>query len=286
MFWCRDCCFGTQTFSWPQSVNILRRLRFFFFVWGGPGLPRGGSLVIFTRNDVFTYSWESKIVLFFLLSRIPSPSRKNLWFLLAATSNSVQVSTFCSRGVQVWQNWRGFWKLGALTIWMEFSVVFSGQMELHFFPLRKRNRLNRIIWSEFSDASGPGSGYISTSTRNMVAELPVVLDVLSNDLENYFFGEEGDNFICLAAAASTFCQGNQQSASTLFSLNAARAEARWKLTCVFLLLLWFADHKICFHLQGCSCACYEKLLRDSIIRVYANLVQKLREYLISLCHDD
>ena len=32
--------------------------------------------------------------------------------------------------------------------------------------------------------------------------------------------------------------------------------------------------------------CYEKLLRDSIIRVYANLVQKLREYLISLCHDD
>ena len=32
--------------------------------------------------------------------------------------------------------------------------------------------------------------------------------------------------------------------------------------------------------------CYEKLLRDSIIRVYANLVQKLREYLISLCHGD
>ena len=32
--------------------------------------------------------------------------------------------------------------------------------------------------------------------------------------------------------------------------------------------------------------CYEKLLRDSIIRVYANLVQKLREYLISLYHGD
>ena len=40
-----------------------------------------------------------------------------------------------------------FWKR-ALTIWMEFSVVFPGQMELHYFPLRKRNRLNRIIWSE------------------------------------------------------------------------------------------------------------------------------------------
>ena len=73
------------------------------------------------------------------------------------------------------------------------------------------------------------------STRNMVAELSVVLDVLSDDLQ--FLGEEGDNFICLAAAASTFFLGNQQSASTLFSLNAARAEARWKLTCVFLLLV-------------------------------------------------
>ena len=40
---------------------------------------------------------------------------------------------------------------GAFTIWMEFSVAFSGQMKLHFFPLRKRNRLNRIICS---DASG------------------------------------------------------------------------------------------------------------------------------------
>ena len=38
------------------------------------------------------------------------------------------------------------------------------------------------------------------------AKLPVVLDVLSDDLEYYVFGEEAydDNFICLAAAASTF----------------------------------------------------------------------------------
>ena len=60
----------------------------------------------------------------------------------------------------------------------------------------------------------------------MVAELPAVLDVLSDDLENYVF-EEGDNLVCLAVAASTFRQGNQQSASTLFSLNVAQAEVRW-----------------------------------------------------------
>ena len=67
---------------------------------------------------------------------------------------------------------------------MEFFGSVLGQMELRYFPLRKRNRLNRIIRSEVSDACGPGSGYIST--RNMVAELPVVLDVSSNDLEKYF----------------------------------------------------------------------------------------------------
>ena len=31
------------------------------------------------------------------------------------------------------------------------------------------------------------------STRNMVSELPVVLDVLSDDLDFFLFGE-GDNF--------------------------------------------------------------------------------------------
>ena len=82
-------------------------------------------------------------------------------------------------------------------------------MELHFFPLRERNRLNCSISLEVSDANRPGSGYIST--RNMVAELPVVLDVLSDGLLNY-----------LAAAASTFRQGNQQSASTSSSPDVAQ----------------------------------------------------------------
>ena len=44
------------------------------------------------------------------------------------------------------------------------------------------------------------------STTNMAAELPEVLDVSSDDLHNYyFFGEEND-FICLVAAASKFRQ--------------------------------------------------------------------------------
>ena len=41
--------------------------------------------------------------------------------------------------------------------------------------------------------------------------------VLSDDSVKKSFGEEGDNFICLAAAASTFRQGNRQLASTFFS---------------------------------------------------------------------
>ena len=108
-------------------------------------------------------------------------------------------------------------KLRALTIWMEFSVALSGQMELHFLALRKRDRLSCIIWSEVSEVSETresGSGYILT--RIMAAELPEVLDVSSDDLQNlsvFFFGEE-DDFICFVAVAFTFRQQNQQSAST------------------------------------------------------------------------
>ena len=96
-------------------------------------------------------------------------------------------------------------------------------MKLHFFPLRKRNRLNRIIWSEVSAASEPGSRYISA--RYMAAEFPVVQDVSLDDLENYFSGEEDHNFICLAARASKFRQKNHQSVSTVFSLDVAKKHA-------------------------------------------------------------
>ena len=53
---------------------------------------------------------------------------------------------------------------------------------------------------------GRGSGYVST--RNVAAELPVMLDVLADDLENNFFGEEDDDFIVLSSAASTFARKN------------------------------------------------------------------------------
>ena len=67
-------------------------------------------------------------------------------------------------------------------------------METARFCTKETNRLNRIISSEVSDVSGPGSGYILTpgyqeETRRPAAlnELPVVPGVLSDDLENYFF---------------------------------------------------------------------------------------------------
>ena len=70
-----------------------------------------------------------------------------------------------------------------------------------------------------------GRGLGTYQQKKMAAELSVVLEVLSNDLKNYFFGEEGDNLICLAATAFTFRQENQQSASTVFSLDAAQKHA-------------------------------------------------------------
>ena len=42
----------------------------------------------------------------------------------------------------------------------------------------------------------------------MAAELPVMLDVFADDLENDFFGEDDDDFIVLAAAASIFARRN------------------------------------------------------------------------------
>ena len=42
----------------------------------------------------------------------------------------------------------------------------------------------------------------------MSAELPVMLDVLADDLENNFFGEEDDDFIILSFAASIFARKN------------------------------------------------------------------------------
>ena len=50
----------------------------------------------------------------------------------------------------------------------------------------------------------PRSGYISA--RNMAAELPEVLGRFIGRLANFFFFGEEDDFICLVAATSKFCQ--------------------------------------------------------------------------------
>ena len=42
----------------------------------------------------------------------------------------------------------------------------------------------------------------------MAAELPIKLDVLVDDLENNFFGEEDDDFIVLSSAAYIFARKN------------------------------------------------------------------------------
>ena len=49
-----------------------------------------------------------------------------------------------------------------------------------------------------------GSWYVST--RNMVAELLIVLDVLVDDLEDDCLGDKDGNFMFLAAAASIFAR--------------------------------------------------------------------------------
>ena len=67
-----------------------------------------------------------------------------------------------------------------------FRWIFLDKWNCTFFPLRKRNRLNRIIWSEFSNASEPGSGHMSCQQETWRLNF-LVLDVLSDDLEIVFF---------------------------------------------------------------------------------------------------
>ena len=51
--------------------------------------------------------------------------------------------------------------------------------------------------------SGPGSGYVSI--RNMAAELPLMLDVLTDDWENYFFEKKvDDNFMLSCCSIHIF----------------------------------------------------------------------------------
>ena len=77
-------------------------------------------------------------------ARLDSPS---LWKRIISPYLANKTPKILKSHVQVptWLNSLSFWTNGTA----------------RFFPLRKQNRLNRIIWSGFSDASGPGSGFIS-----------------------------------------------------------------------------------------------------------------------------
>ena len=77
----------------------------------------------------------------------------------------------------------------------------------------------------------------------MVAELPVMLGVLADDLENNFFGEEDDDFIILSSEASTFARKNldrilgyfEQTIAT-YSLNEFKAHCRMqRATCEIMV---------------------------------------------------
>ena len=126
-------------------------------------------------------------------------------------------------------------------------------MELHFFPLRKRNRLNRIIWSEFSDASGPRSGYISyqQETRRLNFRLSCKTFYRTTWKINFFFSEKKARISSFGCCSIHISSGKPAiSIHTIFSHDVAQAEARWNVK---------EKHKyrpknlICFHLQGCSC---------------------------------
>ena len=131
-----------------------------------------------------------------------------------------------------------------------FRWFFLDKWNCTFFPLRKRNRLNCIIWSEFSDASEPGVWVHIMSTRNMAAELPLVLDVLSDDLEIVFFFLEKALISSFKLLQHPHFVRETSNQHPHFSHDVAQAEARWNVK---------ENHKyrpqnvIRFHLQGCRC---------------------------------
>ena len=83
-----------------------------------------------------------------------------------------------------WNFWKG--SPGAFTIWMEFSVAPSGQMELHFSSTKETKWIEPYHLIGIFRWQWAGVWVHIMSTRNMVAELPVVLDVSSDGVGNFF----------------------------------------------------------------------------------------------------
>ena len=84
----------------------------------------------------------------------------------------------------------------------------------------------------------------------MASELPLVLDVLSDDLGIVFFFLERRQFLLSSCCSIHISSGKPAISIRIFSHDVAQAEARWNVK---------EKHKyrpqnvIRFHLQGCSC---------------------------------
>ena len=108
-----------------------------------------------------------------------------------------------------------------LEIWSAYHLngIFGSFFWTNGAAIFSSKETNWIDWTVSFDRNfrmPVGRGLGTSHQVTWWLNLTVVLDVLSDDSENNLFGEDYDNFICLAAAASTFLQGNQQSASTFF----------------------------------------------------------------------
>ena len=88
----------------------------------------------------------------------------------------------------------------------------------------------------------------------MVAELPVVLEVLSDGLENFFFGEEGDNFFFWLLQHPHFVRETNNQHQHFFprcSSDGSTPESR--MMQVKEKQKYRPQNVIRFHLQGCCC---------------------------------
>ena len=109
-----------------------------------------------------------------------------------------------------------------------FGSFFLDNWNCTFFLLRKRNRLNPLFDRNFQMPVGRVLGTYHVNKKNLAAKLPVVRDVLSDDLENYIFGE-GDNFFFRLLQHPHFIrETSNQHPHCFHSMYLRRPEARWK----------------------------------------------------------
>ena len=128
--------------------------------------------------------------------------------------------------------------------------IFLDKWNCTFFPLRKRNRLNRIIWSEFSNASEPGSGHMSCQQETWRLNFLSCETFYQTTWKLFFSFWRRRQFLLSSCCSVHISSGKPAISIHIFSHDVAQAEARWNVK---------EKHKyqpqnvIRFHLQGCSC---------------------------------